>query len=76
MNKLNLYHHIFLASGGVDFKGTFDRIWENHLTELVECRRCERKFFADRIEQHEKACIGLKVDAKKNTTRNKIMTQK
>ncbi|KAJ8924139.1 hypothetical protein NQ315_006923 [Exocentrus adspersus] len=54
-------------SGGVDFVGTFNRIWENHLAELVECRRCKRKFFPDRIEIHEKSCAGtpIKLNSKK-----------
>lgn len=56
---------IVSASGGVDFQGTFDRIWENHLTELVECSKCKRKFFPNRIEKHKEACIGLKVDVKR-----------
>ncbi|CAH1954729.1 unnamed protein product [Acanthoscelides obtectus] len=48
----------FTPSGRVDFVGTFHRIWENHLAELVECRKCGRKFFPDRIKTHEKACAG------------------
>lgn len=54
-----------LASGGVDFIGTFNRIWDNHLTELVECRKCGRKFFPGRISVHEKACAGTPIQVKK-----------
>lgn len=59
-------------SGGVDFKGTFDRIWENHLTELVKCMKCGRTFFPARIETHEKNCIGLKVENKRKSLEKKI----
>lgn len=55
-----------LATGDVDFIGTFHRIWENHLAELVECRTCGRKFFPDRIEKHERACNNLPLKIKKN----------
>ncbi|XP_050305951.1 uncharacterized protein LOC126743062 isoform X2 [Anthonomus grandis grandis] len=61
----------FTPSGEVDFKGTFSRIWENHLTELVQCEKCGRKFFPDRIEKHREACIGLKIDIQKNKVKNK-----
>ncbi|KAK9693846.1 Elongation factor Tu GTP binding domain [Popillia japonica] len=52
----------FTPSGGVDFIGTFHRIWDNHLAELVQCQRCGRKFFPDRIEKHQAVCTGLGVN--------------
>ncbi|XP_071053485.1 uncharacterized protein [Onthophagus taurus] len=55
----------FTPSGGVDFVGTFHRIWDNHLAELVECRKCGRKFFPDRIEKHEAVCAGIKIAVKR-----------
>lgn len=53
-----------VATGDVDFVGTFHRIWDNHLAELVECAKCGRKFFPDRIETHERACAGLRIELK------------
>ncbi|XP_048523357.1 zinc finger protein 474 isoform X2 [Dendroctonus ponderosae] len=61
----------FTESGGVDFRGTFDRIWENHLTELVKCMKCGRTFFPARIETHKEKCIGLKVEIKSKSIENK-----
>lgn len=46
----------FTPSGGVDFMGTFNRIWDNHLAELVPCRNCGRTFAPDRLEVHQRAC--------------------
>lgn len=54
----------FTPSGGVDFRGTFNRVWENHLNELEECPKCGRKFFPDRIEKHINSCAGTRVDIK------------
>lgn len=61
---------LFTASGGVDFVGTFHRIWDNHLAELVACKKCGRKFFPDRIEKHEGVCTGLGLNTK-NKKQNK-----
>ncbi|XP_017776309.1 PREDICTED: zinc finger protein 474-like isoform X2 [Nicrophorus vespilloides] len=50
----------FTPSGNVDFIGTFDRIWENHLNGLVPCPKCGRTFFPERIERHVHYCKGYK----------------
>lgn len=54
----------FSATGDVDYVGTFHRIWDNHLAELVECGKCGRKFFPDRIETHRTACAGTRIELK------------
>ncbi|XP_076268480.1 uncharacterized protein LOC143201363 isoform X1 [Rhynchophorus ferrugineus] len=56
----------FTPTGEVDFKGTFNRIWDNHLNELIKCEKCERSFFPTRIETHRRACIGMKMELKKS----------
>ncbi|KAF2884241.1 hypothetical protein ILUMI_21933 [Ignelater luminosus] len=56
---------VFTPSGNVDFVGTFHRIWDNHLSELIECRKCGRTFFPDRIEKHEAVCTGNKINISK-----------
>ncbi|KAK9869454.1 hypothetical protein WA026_003208 [Henosepilachna vigintioctopunctata] len=60
----------FTPSGGVDFEGTFNRIWENHLAELIPCRMCGRTFAPDRLEIHENACKGNNV-RRKSDSKNK-----
>ncbi|KAH0568813.1 chromosome-associated kinesin KIF4-like [Cotesia glomerata] len=30
--------------------------WDQHQSNLVECRKCHRKFFAYRIDTHERSC--------------------
>ncbi|CAG9858010.1 unnamed protein product [Phyllotreta striolata] len=56
----------FTASGDVDFKGTFHRIWDNHLAELIQCQKCQRKFFPNRIEAHVKSCKCIPVKLSKS----------
>ncbi|XP_018334592.1 zinc finger protein 474-like [Agrilus planipennis] len=56
---------VFTPVGELNYEATFDRIWDNHLSELIPCNQCGRTFFPDRIEKHERACAGngLKVKA-------------
>ena len=38
---------------------TFDAIWEAHVQQLIPCSLCQRTFFPDRIEVHQRNCKGL-----------------
>jgi len=52
----------FTEDGWIDFQGTAKAIWQSHLDELVECKRCGRTFFPDRIQKHEATCAADKIN--------------
>ncbi|KAK3932551.1 Zinc finger protein 474 [Frankliniella fusca] len=49
---------IFTDTGKVDMDATAEAAWQAHLSQLIPCSHCNRKFSPDRIEVHERCCKG------------------
>ncbi|KAJ1530413.1 hypothetical protein ONE63_005321 [Megalurothrips usitatus] len=49
---------IFTDTGMVDRDATAEAAWQVHLSQLVPCTHCGRKFSPERIEVHERCCKG------------------
>lgn len=47
---------IDIETGQIDYVRTEEAAWQCHLTHLVPCYKCGRKFNPDRVRVHEKCC--------------------
>src|SRR5262249_16207230 len=45
-----------MSSGNSENPNELVNAWEQFKSQLVACRKCNRKFLADRLEKHEPIC--------------------
>lgn len=47
-----------------DTRQVLDGLWEVHLPDQVNCRKCGQKYFVYNIEKHENDCVGAPTNIK------------